>query len=79
MELLTEFNLVSMNKAPDCFLQNTRFKRGNKFHSENIFFPRYSGTDYVNGKIVEGIANSIEECQVKSLFTGQNEENKVIF
>ena len=26
---------------------------------------RYSGTDYVNGKIVEGIANSIVECQVK--------------
>lgn len=31
-----------------------------------LSYPRYSGTDYVNGKIVEGIANSIQECQVRS-------------
>ena len=30
---------------------------------------RYSATDYVNGKIVEGTANSIEECQVKFYLT----------
>ena len=52
------------------------------FYSEcewKIFFPRYSGTDYVNGKIVEGIANSIQECQVKSLFTDKKLKIKLSF
>ena len=47
--------------------------------SGKYFVPRYSGTDYVNGRIVEGIANSIQECQVKSLFTDKNLKVKLSF
>lgn len=46
---------------------------------EKYFVPRYSGTDYVNGRIVEGIANSIQECQVKSLVSDKNLKIKLSF
>jgi hypothetical protein len=45
--LLTKFELLKMNRPADCFIDNGR----------------YSGTDYENGTIVQGLANSIEDCQ----------------
>ncbi|XP_023327861.1 uncharacterized protein LOC111700990 [Eurytemora carolleeae] len=46
-DILTEYSLLSQNKVADCFLNSTR----------------YSGSDYVNGSIIEGIAPDLVSCQ----------------
>ena len=69
MDLLTNYNLIERNGEPDCFLDDVRWSKQMFFLICVLKMFRYSATDYVNGKIVEGTANSIEECQVKFYLT----------
>ena len=47
VDLLKNYSLLDVNRSPDCFLSDTR----------------YTGTDFQGGKITEGFAETVQDCQ----------------
>ena len=68
MELLTNFQLLKSNKPSDCFLTDARLVSFIiSLSAASDMFYRYSGTDYQGGKVAEGMAASVQDCQVGAL------------
>lgn len=52
VQILRDFELLETNRESDCYVQDAR----------------YSGSDYQGGTLVEGIAQSAQECQMSCMY-----------